>query len=158
MKSIAERFWRKVDKTDPDQCWEWTACVNASGYGWMWLNKESKPAHRVSAVLHNLIDSISSSLHVLHKCDNRKCCNPSHLFVGTNADNVADKVAKGRCGSSKQIGQTNGMSKLKNIQIGEIRGLYFSSCFSQSQLAKRYGIKQPHVSRIVNNVRCGGVL
>jgi hypothetical protein len=158
MKSVADRFWQKVAKSSPDQCWEWTAYVNADGYGWMRLAGESRPTHRVSAVLHKLIDSISSPMHVLHKCDNRKCCNPDHLFVGTNADNVADKVAKNRCGFSRQHGESNGMAKLTNKQIGQVRGLYFASCFSQSQLAKQFGIKQPHISRIVNKQRCGGVL
>ena len=97
-------------------------------------------------------------MHVLHKCDNPKCCNPDHLFIGTNADNVADKVSKNRCGFKRMYGQSNGASKLTNAQIKEIKGLYFASMFSQSQLAKCYGVTQPHVSRIVNGVRCGGVL
>ena len=123
----------------------------------MWDGKKANGAHRISAMLHGLISGTDDQLHVLHKCDNRKCCNPSHLFVGTNADNVADKVKKGRVGWKAHHGEQNGMAKLSENQVGEIRGLYFSSMFSQSQIAKNYGIKQPHVSKIVNNVRRGGV-
>ena len=152
---MKDRFWAKVDVVEGG-CWEWKAALN-NGYGWFNVDGRIKHAHRVAAFLSKKIDSLDTDLHVLHHCDNTKCCNPDHLFVGTNADNVADRVRKGRSGFARKIGQENGMSKLTNCQIKEIKGLYFSSMFSQSQLAKRYGVRQPHISRIVNGVRCGGV-
>lgn len=157
MKTVADRFWAKVNVAGVNDCWEWSAAVNVNGYGWMHFVSEARPAHRVSALLHGLIDSMASPLHVLHKCDNRKCCNPKHLFVGTNLDNILDRVSKGRSKSKPQHGEANGMAKLTNVEVGQIRGLYFSSMFSQSQLAKKYGVHQPHISRLVNNVRRGGV-
>ena len=157
MMSLADRFWAKVSIGDENACWDWQAFTNKNGYGWMYLDKKSGPTHRVSAMLHGLIDSLASPLHVLHKCDNRKCCNPAHLFVGTNADNVADRVVKGRSKGLSQYGETNGMSKLTDVQVGQIRGLYFAAAFSQSQLAKQYGVRQSHISRVVNGVRRGGV-
>lgn len=156
--SVKDRFWQKIIVKGKDDCWEWSAALNACGYGWMWTGSRAKPAHRVSAMMHGLIDSLDSKLHVLHKCDNRKCCNPKHLFVGTNNDNVADRVSKNRSGWAVHLGEKNGMAKLTNKQVGQIRGLYFSSRFSQSNLAKMYGVQQPHISKIVNNVRRGGVL
>jgi hypothetical protein len=155
---MSQRFWGKVSKQDDESCWEWTAAL-MNGYGWFHVNKTHGPkfAHRFSAFLNGLIDSIDSDMHVLHKCDNPKCCNPKHLFVGTNADNVADRVSKNRSGFKKLHGQSNGMSKLLDSDIRTIRGLYFSDQISQSKIAKLYGVKQPHISRIVNNVRCGGV-
>ena len=153
---MKDRFWAKVNAVG-DGCWEWQAALN-NGYGWFNVDGRIRNAHRVAALLSGKIDSLDSELHVLHKCDNPKCCNPDHLFVGTNADNVADRVKKGRSGVVRHIGQTNGMSKLTNAQVKEIRGLYFASMFSQSQLARRYGVHQPHISRIVNGIRCGGVL
>jgi len=153
---MKERFWVKVDSTK-EGCWEWTGALN-NGYGWFNVDGKPKHAHRVAALLSGKISSLSESLHVLHTCDNPKCCNPDHLFLGTNADNVADRVKKGRSGYKRFIGQSNGMSKLADAQIKEIKDLYFSSSYSQSALARMYGVKQPHISRIVNGVRCGGVV
>ena len=154
---MQHRFWSKVAKQDENSCWEWTGALN-NGYGWFHFNKNgAKNAHRVSAFLSGIIDTIDSDMHVLHKCDNTKCCNPNHLFAGTNADNVADRVSKNRSGFKRLHGQSNGMSKLLDSDIKTIRGLYFSNQISQSKIAKLYGVKQPHISRIVNNVRCGSI-
>ena len=154
---MKSRFWSKVAIGLPDVCWEWTAAKNASGYGWFHVHTKPTSAHRVAAWLDGLIPALTTKMHVLHKCDNRLCCNPAHFFTGTNADNIADKVAKGRARGKPQHGERNGAAKLTDAQAGEIRGLYFAAQFSQSQLASRYGIRQPHVSRIVNLVRRGGV-
>lgn len=155
---MADRFWAKVAAGDANACWDWQAATNAYGYGWFGVGPNKvTTAHRVSAMLHGLIDSLDSPLHVLHRCDNRKCCNPAHLFVGTNTDNVADRVAKGRSKGIRQHGETNGMAKLTDIQVGQIRGLYFAAAFSQSQLARQYDVRQSHISRVVNGVRRGGV-
>lgn len=154
MKTVDERFWQKVSKGDADSCWVWNAAL-MNGYGWFLLNKEQGPkfAHRVSAFLSGLITDINSELHVLHKCDNPKCCNPSHLFTGTNADNVADKVAKGRTKWKAQHGESNGMSKLTSKDVEFVKNLYKNGDLSQSSLAKMFCVKQPHISRIVNEVR-----
>ena len=154
--SIEDRFWSKVKRLGNQDCWEWTAALN-NGYGWFSINGKARNAHRVSAFLSGMIDALDGGLHVLHKCDNPKCCNPNHFFLGTNEDNVADRVSKGRTVAVKQIGQNNGMSKLSNKNVKLIRGLCFSSSLSQSKLAKMFGVKQPHISRIASGIRCGGV-
>lgn len=152
---MSDRFWSKVNKSK-DGCWEWTGAL-CRGYGWFHMNKKPRYASRVAAFLVGKLGSLDSDLHVLHSCDNPKCCNPDHLFVGTNADNVADRVKKGRTVSVPKHGESNGASKLSNQAVKTIRGLYFAAQTSQSKLAKMFGVKQPHISRIVNNVRCGGV-
>jgi hypothetical protein len=85
------RFWVKVKQKV--QCWEWTGCLNKNGYGTFNL-KEETLVHRISyQIFHGKLEK---NIQVLHKCDNPKCVNPDHLFVGTHSDNMKDKVSKGR--------------------------------------------------------------
>jgi hypothetical protein len=100
---FVDRFWAAVDKTNADGCWEWTRARFPSGYGKMQLEGGSRKvpgsrklegAHRLAWTLTH--GEIPDGLWVLHKCDNRPCCRPDHLFLGTCADNVRDMVAKGR--------------------------------------------------------------
>lgn len=94
------RFWSKVDQSGgPDACWPWTGFRAYNGYGRFLVcvarrKMARTPAHRVSYRLS--IGPIADGLRVCHHCDNPPCCNPSHLWVGTDADNMADKVSKGR--------------------------------------------------------------
>lgn len=95
MLPIADRFWTKVKKTS--SCWPWTAALNPSGYGMLsGGRKKDAPlrAHRISWIIH--MGQIPNGMHVLHRCDNRRCVNPSHLFLGSNLDNVRDMVKKER--------------------------------------------------------------
>jgi len=91
-----KRFNSKVAKTsDSSQCWEWTGYKCKEGYGRIkWMNKTSSTlAHRVAYVMHT---GDNTSLLVCHRCDNPSCCNPSHLFTGTDKDNSDDRDSKGR--------------------------------------------------------------
>lgn len=83
-------------------CWEWTAGKSSHGYGTVWLRGGSVGAHRVAYLLH--YGAIPNNLFVCHVCDNPPCCNPTHLFVGTNGDNIRDKCEKGRhnCGRGER--------------------------------------------------------
>lgn len=96
MKSVAARFWPKVKRAGPDECWLWTASRSTGGYGrfhygpgTQWHN-----AQRISWILER--GPIPDGLFVLHMCDTRLCVNPAHLFLGTHRDNVFDAVRKGR--------------------------------------------------------------
>lgn len=139
-----KRFYAKIDKSNPNGCWEWTASKNASGYGLMYIKGRKYRAHRISCYIHNL--GLKPRLVVLHTCDNPCCVNPDHLRPGTQQENVQDMIAKGR-GVLVQRGERNMSSKLRRMDIKPIR----KSSESNRQLAQRYGVNPSTISRI----KCG---
>jgi len=99
MHTIEDRFWAKVDKTNSaDDCWEWIAGKHL-GYGRMNVKGTIMGSHRYSYQLHN--GPIPAGLVVRHKCDNPSCVNPSHLELGTKADNNRDRHSRNRSASDK---------------------------------------------------------
>lgn len=90
------RFWEKVMKTD--NCWLWIGARERGGYGCIQIKHNNFRAHRLSWELHH--GTVPTGMHVLHTCDNPPCVNPTHLFLGTSLDNMADKVRKGRHSST----------------------------------------------------------
>lgn len=104
-RPLIERFSEKVDRKGPDECWLCTAAVNNKGYGLIGNGKKPSKqvlAHRLAYQLH--YGAFDETLHVLHRCDTPRCCNPKHLFLGTHKENMADCKAKGR---HHKIGRTN---------------------------------------------------
>ncbi len=92
---IIESFWSHVDKKGPMDCWEWTGFIEKSGYGIFRRHR----AHRFSYILskgHIGNDAYGFPLLICHHCDNRKCVNPTHLFLGSAGENCHDKIVKGR--------------------------------------------------------------
>lgn len=145
-----DRFWGYVDKEksttfyNGTRCWEWTASISKKGYGVFRYGY----SHRVSWTVS--IGDIPENMWVLHHCDNRSCCNPHHLFLGTNADNMNDKTAKGR----QSYGETHGMSKLTNKQVEEIRsryGYYGANGENSTILSKEFGVSCSQICKIVKH-------
>lgn len=89
--SVLMRFFKKVDKTD--LCWNWKS-YKSKGYGRFRFNDDMVPAHRFIFELY--YDSIPNGMFICHRCDNKKCVRPDHLFLGTRDDNAKDYVAKNR--------------------------------------------------------------
>jgi hypothetical protein len=153
-RPLEERFWEKVDRKGPDDCWEWTASKIKDGYGQIC---EGIPgckmlkAHRVSWEIHNGPIPVGEGPHgtcVCHRCDNPGCVNPNHLFLGTNADNVRDMVEKGRVACKEK----NGRAKLTEEKVAEIRRDYIkgSRMYGQSALGRKYGVDPTAIRRIIN--------
>lgn len=99
---LPDRFWNKVfGHSDPTKCWIWTASHNGREYGLYWHPPWGRRglAHRVS--YEDRFGPIPAGMHCLHRCDNPRCVNPDHLFLGTNTDNIADRVAKKRSNKTR---------------------------------------------------------
>lgn len=136
-----ERFWRHVVKSA--ECWYWRATGYRSGYGALKVAGTMKPAHRLSWEIHR--GAIPEGLLVCHTCDNRRCVRPDHLFLGTNAENMADMRAKGR--STYSGGRPP--RKLTDLEVEQIRQLNEAGV-TQRELAQRFGIAQGTISRNLN--------
>ena len=114
--NIQEKFLQKVELVPFIDCWVWIGALHSQAkmYGNFRIGKPQK-AHRASWLLFN--GDIPNSFHVLHKCDNPWCVNPKHLFLGTNADNIKDKVKKGR--SSRLSGENHPMYGKKHTDLAK---------------------------------------
>jgi DNA-binding XRE family transcriptional regulator len=144
-----EKFWDKVNKTE-NGCWEWLGSVNAGGYGQ--VRRGPRPGklwsvHRFSWILFH--GDIPKGFHVCHKCDNRKCVNPDHLFLGTRAQNMRDMVRKNR----QATGINHGLAKVEDHIVEEIKRLYAEGHRTQQELADQFGLHQTTIHDYVRGRR-----
>ena len=131
------RFGLKVGPEDAKGCWPWTGAINEWGYGTFWLDGKMIRAHRIS--WHLTGRDIPEGVLVLHSCDNPKCVNPHHLFLGTPEDNMRDMARKGRTNTTK----------LTAIDVKEIRRLDSVGARSKD-LARMFYISYASIRYIVN--------
>lgn len=112
-------FWDHVQRGGADECWLWEGATTPFGYGDIKSHQRRHNAHRVSYELHK--GPIPQGMQVCHRCDNPRCCNPGHLWLGTAGDNCRDMVAKGRHVSPALKGSKNGRAILTDALVMEIR-------------------------------------
>lgn len=137
-KDPAPRFWAKVDRRGPDECWPWSGSRKPRGYGHFIIGRRDHNAHRLAYELAN--GPITDGMHVLHSCDNPPCCNPAHLFLGTHTDNMHDMRLK-----SRDPRVTLTLDKVRQIRSelasNDDRGI-------QVRLAAKYQVKPGVISAI----------
>lgn len=157
---IKERFMSKVQKTD--SCWIWMASAMPNGgYGHLHFKGKSKAqAHRVSYLLFK--GDIPDGLLVCHKCNNKRCVNPDHLYLGTNRQNVLDAIRDGLYANRKYArGSKASHAKLTDDQVREIRDKYgdivnlgkkirSANGVTMQQLSKEYGISFAQINHLIN--------
>lgn len=139
--SAEERFWAKVNKYTLTDCWHWIGGKNEKGYGQLIVNGRMIKAHRFSYELHK--GPIPEGKVVMHSCDNRKCVNPEHLSIGTQAENMLDMKNKNR----QARGSSHTNCKLNEDQVKEIK-IKLNLGLSQRKIANEYGIHESQISLI----------
>jgi hypothetical protein len=145
--ALENRFWSKVEKTD--KCWNWTAHISTNGYGTLKVNGKQEQASRIAWILTYGI--IPYSLLICHSCDNRACVNPSHLFIGTQRDNIMDAINKGRFTPLKS-GELHHSAKLTIPEVKKIKSL-LKSGVNKSVIAKQFNITSRNI-RFMELGRC----
>jgi hypothetical protein len=169
-------FWKKVDKNGPTMpnmdtpCWIWIAYKTKHGYGmFSCCNGKMITSHRVSWVISNGQIDNDDSYHgtcVCHQCDNPACCNPKHLFLGTQGDNARDREnknrgnhAKGDSNGSRKYperlmrGDSHSSAKLSSTQVIEIRARYEAGGVFHRELAAEFGVSRSLITNITER-RC----
>jgi len=137
-KSFMERFLESFDRDGENQCWNWNKSVTSAGYGLI-TDETGKQigSNRASWILHN--GPIPKGMVICHKCDNRLCVNPSHLFVGTQRDNVRDCINKGRRNDVR--GEMRPNARLTQAAVRFIRRTHRPVV----ELARCYGVSVPTI-------------
>lgn len=154
------RFWSKVAFTaNPNICWEWTGSKGRRGYSQFSIKRVN--VYTTSRIAYHLsYKDDMTDLFVCHTCDNPKCCNPKHLFLGTTQDNVDDREKKGRGNGNigewrksnieKYIGEGHNKSKLTNEQVLQIRAEHIPHKVICKDLAKKYGVSWSTIQNIIS--------
>ena len=150
------RGWRRETDRDAqlfdraavldDACWEWTGYRNRKGYGQIKADGRMVATHRQAFLLRR--GPIPEGMHVLHRCDNPPCVNPDHLFLGSNDDNVAERVRKGRSG--RNAGASASTAKLTEDDVRRIRRMA-SLGMTNLEIAEAFPVNDRSISNIVRH-------
>lgn len=152
-KTTPEAFWKRVKKQDG--CWDWQGATSSTGYGSLTFHGRAATAHRVAAFLSGLVSDIQAPKNrrglgfILHSCDNRRCCNPAHMKVGTYADNQLEAYARQRRKAYK--GEAHANAKQTKESVVLIKDMYAHG-ISQEAIARLLEVSQSGISKILLGV------
>ncbi len=142
------RFFSYVDGLNTDGCWEWTGVENSNGYGRFSYKNRHRLAHRFAYSI--FFGEVPIGMKVCHSCDNRKCVNPKHLWLGTQSENLADAVAKGRMRSPDTRADRNGNTSLTWEKVRAIREMHDKGA-RKFHLASLFGVSPSTIGNITNH-------
>lgn len=146
LSSCLVRFEAKFVRDNVSQCWKWIASTFTNGYGQFNVEGRNQKAHRISYRLYR--GRIPKGLSVLHKCDNKVCVNPYHLFLGSGLDNMRDMIAKGR--DVKVAGEEHPGATITEEDVKQIRLLYETGQKKQADLCRMFNLSRPQICGIVH--------
>lgn len=152
-QSLERRFWSKVNVVKDDEtCWEWQAHLVRNGYGQIHVMGRGKVmAHRLSYELAN--GPFPEQLFICHKCDNRKCVRPDHLFLCTHDRNMRDMRKKDR----QLKGEEHPNAKLTHAQVREIHRLWNTGQYTQTKIARMFGVSPRNISLVLSGKGWGHI-
>jgi hypothetical protein len=145
---VIARFLSNCSHGDSAECWNWHGIMNTNGYGRFSLNDRHRLAHRVSFQM--FIGQIPKGMVVCHRCDNRKCVNPNHIWLGTQSENLKDAFVKGRMKHPDTTGEKNGNRKLSWEKVRAIREMK-SSGVKSFLIASSFNVSTSTIYDIVKN-------
>jgi hypothetical protein len=151
----AEKFWSQVSIPADvlTGCWLWTGCTNHFGYGVMKLGGRQTKVDRAHRIAWSEVNGpIPDGASILHSCDVPACVNPAHLRPGTDADNHADMVERGRASGGSMKGTAHHQAKLTDDEVRRARAIYATGAMGTPRLAKLFGVKQQTMWRVVTGV------
>lgn len=146
-----DRFLDKIEIDPETECWNWTGGVHRTGYGMMWLKGKYVKPHRFGYIIGHQTN-IHDLYIVCHKCDNRRCCNPSHLFLGSHNDNNQDMMNKGRHRSLK--GEDHKGSLLTDVDVRQILIDTYNGIYSNVfEIAEKYNVSHHTIHAVLDGKR-----
>lgn len=149
---LEARFWAKAPARPDTTCWIWTGSLWPAGYGRVRRDGHQLQAHRVAFAYAN--GPIPEGMDVLHRCDNPPCVNADHLYLGTDADNVRDRMERGR--SARQLGEACGTAKLTEALVREMRRQHAAGVGFR-RLGRAFGVSKHAASLAVTGQTWGHV-
>jgi len=143
------RFLNKIRIVPETGCWEWEAKLMQSGYGGFYIDGKTTTAHRAGWILFK--GDVPKTIEVCHKCDNPKCVNPDHMFLGTHEENMKDAWRKERFSNRKiQRGEEVGTSKLTNNDVLEIRKLHSGDNKTMGEIAAIFDVTKGTIWKVLS--------